>query len=341
MENRTSKRLLYLDALRIFASAAVVALHSMNGYITAPVMYGSLTWYGCLLVNAVARTGVPLFLMISGYLLLSDARTADFASFYKKRLLRILLPFLVWDVVYFVVKHLNGQAVYRFGDFLRELLNNGSEYHLWYVYTICSIYLLAPFLRMIVERCNAKQMFWLWLLAAFTGTVRPFLNTVLPVYIYLFEPIFSGYFSYFLLGYLLGSVELKGKVRALLYAGGLLGLGYGIWMNLAASSAEAIDLVANGGYCINQHLTAAALFTLARYLPALAGRETGKKTAAVSGVTYGIYLSHVLVLNETRLLMPDIHPALTMGVSFAAAFLLPAAVLLLLSKIRPLARWIM
>ncbi len=341
MEQTTRGRQLWLDALRIFAAAAVVALHSMNGFITSPAMVGSLTWYGCLAVNAVVRAGVPLFLMISGCLILSDARTADFASFYKKRLTRILLPFLVWDVIYFLVHLLTEERTYRFGDFLRELLNNGSEYHFWYVYTIAAIYLFAPFLRILVERCSPKAILWLWVLAAFTGTIRPLLNTVQPVYIFLFDPLVNGYFSYFLLGYLLGNVELNGKLRALFYAGGVIGLAYGIFANAAASSAESVNLVANGGYAFNQHLTAAAFFVLAKYAPVFRGKTTGKRTAAVSGVTYGVYLAHVLVLNLIVPHIPAIHPALTMAISFAAAFFVPTAVMLLVSRIRPAAKFLM
>ena len=75
---------------------------------------------------------------------------------------------------------------------------------MWFVYTMMGIYLAAPFLKRITDACTGRQLSLLLLLIIFPTSIRPLLNTVLPVYIYLFDPILEGYLGFFLMGYLLG-----------------------------------------------------------------------------------------------------------------------------------------
>lgn len=328
-------RILWLDLLRVFACGCVVMLHSIGGYINNTGMYGTRSWYLCIGLNEVVRVGVPLFLMMSGYLLLRSEKSADIGAFYKKRLGRILLPFIVWDIVYFLYYHLTSGTTVSVGELLGELINNGSAYHLWFIYTLFAIYLVTPFLRMIIRSCSVEQLLWLFVLIAFPGTIRPFLNTLLPVYIYLFEPIAEGYIAYFLLGYILGQTELKLNGRILIYTAGIAGAAFGVWQNLSASSTAEILLPANGGYAINHFLCAAAVFTAFRYgFCRLEGRRVGARAAAsLSGVTYGVYLAHPLVLEIMHRNAIALRPSADIMLCFAAAFTIPAVLLAMLSRI--------
>ena len=97
-----NKRYPYLDLLRCLAIFFVVVLHVMTPVLTNQGLYGSTSWYVCLFQNSLNRAGVPLFLMISGYLMLRDARTLAVGRFYKKRLPRLLLPLAVWNGIYYI-----------------------------------------------------------------------------------------------------------------------------------------------------------------------------------------------------------------------------------------------
>jgi surface polysaccharide O-acyltransferase-like enzyme len=52
------------------------------------------------------RACVPLFVMISGYLLLPIKEAPE--VFYKKRFTRLLFPFLIWSVMYCIVPYFKG-----------------------------------------------------------------------------------------------------------------------------------------------------------------------------------------------------------------------------------------
>jgi len=332
----------YLDLVRCIAIMLVIGLHVIAAYIVNPAYYGTRAWLMCVAGNALFRAGVPLFFMISGYLMLSGPAAEDTFGFYRKRLPRILLPLLCWNVIYTCCHALSQGRALTPGELLGNLLNNGSAYHMWYVYTLLGVYLMTPFLRRIVRGCGRREIILLFLLVIFPGAIRTTINTFLPVYVYLFEPLMEGYFGYYLLGYLLGTGQLSPRQRAGSYLLGALGAAVSIVMNIRASSPEEIVLPFNQGYAITHYLCAAAIFIACKQLCTRLPR-LGRAFSLPSQLVFGVYWIHVLVLETlSRLLGPlGMRPVaygglltlLTALVSFAAAFLI--------SKARPVRRLLM
>ncbi len=328
----------YLDWLRSFAILCVMLLHCMNPYILNQNLYGTRTWMICNLLNPVVRTGVPLFFMISGYLLLKSPKTLEFIPFYKKRMIRILIPFLCWDAVYYVYNRIESGAKLSTAEFLKELIVNGSEYHLWFVYTLIGIYLFLPFLKRTLDACSSKEKIWLLLLVLFVPTIRPFFNTFTPFYAYLFEPLMEGYFGFVILGYLLGTADFSLRSRLMIYAGGLAGFLIAVIGNHAASSAEGINLAFNGSYQLNHYLCASAIFVFAKQLPKMEKKIPARFLAAYSAASYGIYLIHVLIhKSASKHLISGIHGVTTleqMILSYLITCTVSSGIMLLLSRVK-------
>lgn len=291
-----TKRVFYLDFLRSFAILMVLLLHSISEYIVQPGLFGQTSWYVNLFLNAFARTGVPLFFMISGSLILSSDLTENFGQFYKRRLLHIVVPLLFWDTVYFVYKCARGYIHFNLFTLLSEIINCGTEYHLWYLYTLIGIYLLAPFLRILIKQCSMKQLVWLLVLMSLCTTIRPFVNTVTPLYFYLFEPLFNGYVTCFLMGYILSKLEYDKKSIAVWLAVGVLGVIGSVVLNHIHSSLNGINMVANYGYSLSHYLLAAAVFALSKYV---FGNRTilEKYVTVLAKHSFGVYLIHVIFID--------------------------------------------
>ena len=72
MEDRTErKRMVHYDLLRIAAAFSVVMLHSAAQFWNS-LDIASLEWRIADGYNALSRFGVPIFVMISGAMLLSE-----------------------------------------------------------------------------------------------------------------------------------------------------------------------------------------------------------------------------------------------------------------------------
>ena len=323
MSEPTARRpLAHLELLRIFAAYCVILLHTLAPLHNSAANFGTRTWMGVNCLNEVVRTGVQIFLMLTGCLLLPAASTKDFSAFYRRRLTRILVPFFVWDVLYYVAYRVEAGQPVLSRAFFDELLNQGSAYHLWYVYTLAGIYLLLPFLARALEGCSNRQIFWLVLLAAFPATIRPFINITTPVYVYLTEPLMEGYLGYVLLGYWLSRIKLSRATAWAIPLCGISGWLMGMGFNYFRSSAEGLDLYFNGGYTLNHYLLAAAIFLAARYLRLPDSEKFSRILHKLSGLTYTVYLAHVLVLALLAHVLPMPTAALEIAVYPPLCFVL-------------------
>ena len=209
------KRIPYLDFLRCVAILLVIVTHTMSPILPDPFYYQARSWYLCLLQNPINRTGVPLFFMISGYLLLQAPSTINICQFYRRHIPRLLVPLFCWNIIYAVWKNVTPL------DLLRKLLSNGVSYHMWFVYTLLGIYLIAPFLKRLVDHCTEQQLSMFLIIILLPTTIIPFCNRILSTKIFLFNPLLEGYIGYFLFGYLLGKCEIKAGWRKIIYIGGL------------------------------------------------------------------------------------------------------------------------
>ena len=128
-------------------------------------------WYLCLLQNPINRAGVPLFFMISGFLLLQDPAIHTPLSFYRRRLPRLLLPLAVWNGIYLLLRTRPDSFRSGLADYFRTLLTTGSCYHMWFLYTILGIYLVAPVLGFLAQHGGRSYLMILLAVAVFPTSI--------------------------------------------------------------------------------------------------------------------------------------------------------------------------
>lgn len=294
------QRVIYLDFLRCLAICFVVVLHSIAATLVNPAFYSCTTWYLCMGIDPFDRTGVPLFFMISGCLLLSRSSTERIWEFYKHNISKLVVPLTTWNLIYYFAEVSYTQRPFDIHNFLSRFFDQGVSYHMWFVYTLLGIYLLCPFLKRIVERCTSRQLVVLLGIILFPTTLRPSFNQILPVSIYLFAPLMEGYIGYFLLGYLLGRTEFRKRTRLLIYLGGVVGYAACLLGNLAQASPQEIRLPMNGGYLLNHYLLAASLFVFFRTWFETHSARLEKWSGPLekaSNLVFGVYWVHILILN--------------------------------------------
>lgn len=153
--------------------------------------------------DSSSRICVPLFFMISGYLLLE--KNESLQVFFRKRFKKVVPPLLVWSVIYVFWKVYYDSSSHLSAYLFYSIAFSPAYYHLWFMYAIFGAYLFVPILRAIIN-CQDKAMPVYYLFAWFvTSSLVPFIENIANINggIYLFcVPVYSGYF---LLGYLLGN----------------------------------------------------------------------------------------------------------------------------------------
>lgn len=342
VKNTQKIDIMYIHLLRIFAMCCVIILHCITVYFADANNFGSKLWVVYDIVNEIARKGVPLFFMISGYLALKSKGTLNFKEFYKKRLSKLILPFLVWDVLYYCFYRIDaGQTIFS-TDFFAHLLWCGSACHLWFIYAIMMIYLVLPFFKMIVDKCSTLQIFWLFILSVFTTTIRPFINLVSPVYFQLIEEgALGGYIGWFILGYLLGNTDMKPGVRAIIYIGGIAGFCLGVFGNYYICSVKEFDLVFNKDNQINHYLVSAAIFVLFKNIRWSENKVFCMAVKYFSSLSFGIYFAHIMVLELFLKLPISLVPPVYNTVKFVFVLVVSTLFTAVVSKTKYLKRLFM
>ena len=149
-----SPREIWIDWLRVIACFMVFVVHStepfyLGGEGSLILTEGDAFWSSFF--DTFVRSCVPLFVIASSYLQFPIHYSTG--EFFKRRALRILVPFAIWTVVYACVW---GEPAENFRNLLLNF--NYSSGHLWFVYMLIGVYLLMPLLSPWAEKVGKKEL---------------------------------------------------------------------------------------------------------------------------------------------------------------------------------------
>lgn len=287
-------RILFLDILKAVCLFGVILGHLCTWEISG-IAPDSSDWNVSNAYNTICRVSVPVFLMVSGYLLLEENifRHKMPGSLGYAGLL--LLIYLVWSAIYTL-------------PFLEELPDSPGalistlvrgEFHLWYLIMLAGIYLVLPLLYRITRAPADTDRA---LAVTFTTTILLPSLADLPALAWLEDLLGSlyldtGFLFYVLAGYRLRCRPLGMIARRLLYTAGVAAT---VWGGAATWYLSCQSGSFSDSWLDQRSLTVAlgacALFVWVqqhgRHLP----RKAAKAVTVISRYSLGIYLVHVLFL---------------------------------------------
>jgi surface polysaccharide O-acyltransferase-like enzyme len=333
---------LTLDTLRIIACFAVILQHASAGPLIGYGQIPESSWWTANILNALTRCAVPLFLMISGALLINRPGL-DGWNFYTRRLSVLAKPYLLASAVYVLyLVHLKGDAISPF-ELLERIRDGGVYYHFYYLHLVIGLYLLVPFLIIRSQRDMAAALFMCVVLLLFTqlelaGDGAYMLTSDLG---------FFAHLPYFFLGYLLYHLErpvaLWWPLIGFLLASACIAFG-------TAQKAMLLGEFSPGWYqkavgwlpmiqsCSLFLLVCQAVPKLEPYFrPPM--RRTMMRFARA---TFGIYLYHLIILELAYplLLRQGFGEISAMLLTTAITFILTGGLILFLQRARILRSWV-
>ncbi len=229
MENN-KKYILYFDLLNIFACFAVVALH-VNGAVHT--FAKTRNWVSCMFIEALFYFAVPVFFMLTGATLMNYRKRYGTGTFFKKRLLKTFVPFIIWSIIgicwsVFYTKEMTISDINTPAKFISAVINCKGMGIYWFFPALFSVYLTIPLFSLVDEdkRIGKKGIFTYLIL------VYIVLNVLLPFVCRLTRIQWNsalnavscgGYVVWFLIGYLLANTDINKKFRILIYILGFIG----------------------------------------------------------------------------------------------------------------------
>lgn len=276
----------WIDLVRALSAFLVVLAHveySGSGSSVVRTFYYALT-----------RVAVPLFFMVSGFLLLS--RNEPYLEFFRKRFLKVFIPFIIWSIIYLIWKGelLDQPLITILKSYFVKIIRGPRENHLWFFYQLFGLYLFTPILRVYVEKASIKDLLYfcgIWfVLTPLANLIQEFT----PIQIGFEYGFLNGYIGYFVFGYLTSRLNFSRSHKLIALAVFFTHLVLTTAAMYLSRYYEIRSQYFEDYLSFNVVLMSCSLFI------ALTGLDVSdlidRITVPLSRASFGIYLVHVIVM---------------------------------------------
>ncbi|MDD7794103.1 acyltransferase [Clostridium sp. 'White wine YQ'] len=285
----------YFETLKVFACVAVIAIHATGFIVVNRNLSFTTNWWGAIVYNSIGRWAVPIFIMISGALLLEKEREVNL----KKRIIRIIIPLLFWGIFFYLFN------LYAFGqiqafsiyDMVSGLLMGTTSYHMWYLYMLLGLYLSLPIIKIFINSASKNNIEYFMGICFVVSGILPLITKFLGIDVNLKVTIFGWEVGYFVLGYYLNNYRLNKVIENGIYLTGFLSIFITIFGTAQLYKSGSLDEFFLSSGSITCILMSMAIFLLAKNF-------LNKKDDIIeilSSNTFGIYLIHPFFLTIIRM----------------------------------------
>lgn len=350
-----SQRSVAIDFLRVIAIVAVVCVHSLP----VPIISGG-GWriFASAAIGSLSKIGVPLFLIITGYLMLDrDYSGPKLKRFLQHNYLPLLVSFEAWACIAMIAKLAADPSVSSIVEGLRTMLLIGDPFmiHFWYMQMLLGIYLFIPILASFIRSFEQNADKYIRMIIV-VGVVFTFVfPTIQMIYNWLggnsdYEMTLGGFTGrgalgilYMLLGYAIKkdlfnsgkhTVHIPLALLSLVFAMGLssmeLSLTKELFLVTAGFFPIALAAFAFANWMIHTSVWHHCPVSFARALQCLAG------------YAFGIYMVHPLVHEVLSKLIPQgAHSVRIISLNPITIFLISLCCCILLARIKPFRKWLL
>lgn len=217
-------RILWVDILNICACFGVLVLHTSNQQVHHWNGICNFEFWWGITTHTVVYWPVPVFLMLSGFNLLNKNYPPQLGwrDFYKRRLLKTFLPFLIWSLIYSIPQVIGGKI--SLGEFFEYFAQSKFNGYMWFFIPLFAFYISIPVLSAWLKTVKDRELLW------YLFIIFGMLYVIQPVYRYMewgffrysIVPVGSSLLLYPLLGYAINKLPQFNQYRRCFYIVGLI-----------------------------------------------------------------------------------------------------------------------
>lgn len=297
------KRIYEISVLNVILCLLVVFIHASSAPVTS-YNPGSLQYALVLIPWRLAAFVVQGFVFLGGLrLFLGDKRQLDYGKFYISKIKRVIIPYILWVLVYYAYFLLKGYFTFNINNLLKYIVVGDLVSHLYFVVIIVQFFILAPLWSVMVKKTKplVAIIISLVIMVAFGMYLPKIISMISPGTVFRRnDRLFTTYLFYWVAGCFAGMnyegfKNLLNKYKKLILSafivfailnGGITYYSFSNYIHL--QWLEYIHIA----YCI---IAVLFFFQLATKVK----EGTGKLTTFLKHIdrsSYYIYLSHVLFI---------------------------------------------
>lgn len=285
----------WVDNSRILASFAVVLLHVIASTVLGFDSPDRHYWWVGIFYSTLTKWSVPVFVMVSGALLLDSSKNESILEFYKKRAVRIVAPLFFWSVIWAIFdSYVEGETPFLYSCLVR-ILSGTPHAHMWFLYMIAGLYLATPFLRKITHHSTKRELRMLVIGLFVASSISYAYGILYAGHTKLFLNWFLFYLPYFLGGHLIRETSWRPTTLLLVSSFVLFAVASATGCYLVAERAG----LSKGLYFLKDlsitviPMSISIMFLLKGMTRPLLGKE---RTGRIARLTLGIYVFHPMAL---------------------------------------------
>ncbi len=318
----------WADLCRVVAIYGAILIHACG-----PIFYqfGKIPegdWLSSNLMDSFVRCSVPLFVMLSGALLLPTTKSPSTPFDIAKRISKVLIPLIVWNTGYLIyLSRYTGKPI----DWLSMLIQV-PMYHLWFVYMIIGVYFLLPVLEAVFRVISCRVDLQIYLLTIWlVVTCLPIYQTI-PVLSLFQQTTLLGYGGYFLIGGVLAS-KTTHRVPTFLWVVAYVA-SVGLTFILTWSASAKVNAPVETAYLYFSANVVVA--SIASFVVLSRAKIKGNLALALhwlSDRSFLIFFMHVLILERVNIYVGNLHLPIPAFISILAISLITFCICLVIASL--------
>jgi surface polysaccharide O-acyltransferase-like enzyme len=340
------KNIYWLDYLKTLATFAVILLHVSGINVSNQEILGQYAWQVGTVLNTLVRWAVPIFIMISGALILG--KEIELFCFLKKRLSRLIPPFLFWSAIYLLYSFYADKAyielpIMERAEAFYKMFCTNAAFHLWYVYFFIGLTLFTPIINRWILHAPQKEISYfllVWFVSLFL--IQPYIREWVPQIDLSF---FASLIGYYVLGYYLFHVDINNwrGSRWVIFILLCVLILFSLYITPSVSlKAGTFTETFNDYTSWNVILITACLFVLFKNFE-ITNHRMNSFVRLISKHSYGIYLAHLLILARINLWLDPFYiprPVSSILLGSIVCFMISFLLVILLKQIPVLRKFI-
>ena len=289
-KEKEKKRNYVYDLLRVISCICIILIHT-TGFLYN-YKKDSILWWSGDIIQAIVRIALPIFVVLSGALVL-DTKDESNTYFYYKRFSKILIPFFIYNMLYLVfnIYYVIGKFEINKIFLYMYMIIKGSIYeHLWFVYMILGLYLCTPFIKVMCQHLSQTELKNLFILLTFIMII----TTLLPSFnitIGITNITFSGWIIYYLMGYILKNSNMLNEKRKTFYILGIVSF----IITIIETRYHLLNLQGLYDLSITMYFQVIAVFL---FFNNLRVNINNKKLQFLSNYSFEVYIVHGAIMNS-------------------------------------------
>ncbi|EHO0032748.1 acyltransferase family protein [Escherichia coli] len=210
--NKSTERYVNIDIAKTISCFMVILLH-----VTAVRFYQfSDQWWLINTLNSFTRVSVPIFIMVTGFLIVNSKNTT-FAEI-PRRCKRVAICLITWSVFYLISDSIISDSVKNIDvlESITKIINGPIKYHLWYLYSLIGFYIASPILSILLSSASKKTIIIIlsiWFVVSGFYTIKTYYGIWFIDLLWTYNlSMFSNMTGYLLLGSFIATIKRSEKL---------------------------------------------------------------------------------------------------------------------------------